>query len=105
VPALRPSTGRDAAVVAYVLQAPQAGEFVDRLVDYLDFVLPLHAAEGRELLVVAVGCTGGRHRSVVIVEELARRLGPRGHRLHVTHRDMDRSEHDAAAASELEEAP
>lgn len=88
VPALRPSTGRDAAVVAYVLQAPQAGEFVDRLVDYLDFVLPLHAAEGREQLVVAVGCTGGRHRSVVIGNLLWEYLRERLPSVTTEHRDL-----------------
>ncbi|HEX6987834.1 MAG TPA: RNase adapter RapZ [Bacillota bacterium] len=104
-PALRQCTGRDPVVVSYVMRAPLARQFVDRLVDYLAFVIPLHAAEGREHLVVAVGCTGGRHRSVVVVEELARRLGPRVHELHVTHRDLELGEHDVAAAADREGAP
>jgi len=105
VPALRPASGRDEAVASYVMKAPEAGPFLDRLVDYLQFVLPLHAAEGREQLVVAVGCTGGRHRSVVIVEALARRLRPYGHDLRVIHRDLELNERDAAATADEVDAP
>ncbi|MFO7245871.1 MAG: RNase adapter RapZ [Thermaerobacter sp.] len=104
VPALRSRTGCDPGVAEYVLQSPQARQFVERLADYLRFVLPLHAAEGREQLVAAVGCTGGRHRSVVIVQELARRLGSEVRDLHVIHRDMHVQEPDAAAAVDPEDA-
>jgi len=73
VPELRPCTGLDAPVAEYVAAAPGFAEFQERLEALLDFLLPAYAEEGKTSLVVGIGCTGGRHRSVAIAERLARR--------------------------------
>jgi RNase adapter protein RapZ len=88
--ALRPLTGHDPKVRDYVLETAVGSSFVDRFDDLLASLLPQYQAEGRSYLTVAVGCTGGRHRSVAIAEELASRL--RGHGVAVTasHRDLSR---------------
>ena len=90
VPDLKPLTGLDSPVVTYVFGAGQAGEFLDRTMGYLDFLLPHYAEEGRAYLTVGMGCTGGKHRSVALVEELARRLRQRGVAVVVRHRDIAR---------------
>lgn len=87
---LRPKTGRDKAVRRYVLDNPQTGEFLEALEGLLDVVLPGFVAEGKSYLTIAVGCTGGRHRSVVIADELAGRLRKRGFEPRVLHRDVKR---------------
>jgi len=89
VPELRPFTGLDASVRDYVLEDPVAGELLDRVLAIMTWSSQRYAERGRELLSVAVGCTGGRHRSVAIVEALAARL--REDRLipSVVHRDVD----------------
>ena len=74
----------------YVLGQPATGEFLDRLDDLLDLLLPAYVAEGKSYLTLAFGCTGGRHRSVAIAEELARRLRRRGYEPRVQHRDIER---------------
>jgi UPF0042 nucleotide-binding protein len=73
-PELRELDGRDERVRDFVLAQPGAVQFVDMVVELLSFLLPLYAAEGRNRLTIAFGCTGGQHRSIVIAEELARRL-------------------------------
>lgn len=90
VEALRPKTGMDPEVSKYVLDAPQTQEFLRRLRPLLDFSLPQYAREGKAYLTVAVGCTGGRHRSVAIAEELGRQLGS-AHEVVVSHRDSERA--------------
>jgi UPF0042 nucleotide-binding protein len=90
IPELKPLTGLDAPVTENVLGQGLAGEFLDRTMAYLDFLLPNYADEGRAYLTVGVGCTGGKHRSVVLVEELARRLRQRGAAVVVRHRDIAR---------------
>ena len=89
VPALRPLTGRDPDVQKYVDTAEATATFLDKTTDLLRFLIPQYSSEGKSYLTVGVGCTGGRHRSVVIAERLRRRL-PRikGIRLRVTHRDI-----------------
>jgi UPF0042 nucleotide-binding protein len=87
---LRPKTGLDPEVAAYVLERPETQEFVRRVVDLLDYTLPHYQREGKHYLTIALGCTGGRHRSVVLVEELARRLRAHGHEVLVRHRDVGR---------------
>jgi UPF0042 nucleotide-binding protein len=76
-PALRPLTGHDSRVVAYVGRDGQLAAFYDRLVPLLEFLLPQYVAEGKSHLTIAVGCTGGRHRSVAIAEHLAALLRER----------------------------
>jgi RNase adapter protein RapZ len=87
---LRPLTGTDDAVRRYVLERDDARELLRLLDDLLALAVQAYAAEGKSFLTVAIGCTGGRHRSVVISEELARRLRRRGVQVRVQHRDIDR---------------
>ncbi|WP_331272136.1 RNase adapter RapZ [Motilibacter aurantiacus] len=90
VPALRPQTGRDPEVRDYVLSQQGAGEFVDRFTDVLGIVTAGYEREGKRYATVAVGCTGGKHRSVAISEELARRLRAAGADVTIVHRDLGR---------------
>jgi UPF0042 nucleotide-binding protein len=89
-PALRPLTGLDEPVRAYLLGHPEAGELVDRTASLLEWVIDNARRRGRTSLHVAVGCTGGRHRSVVIAVELAGRLEGHGLGVTVRHRDVQR---------------
>jgi UPF0042 nucleotide-binding protein len=85
---LRPLTGRDRAVVRYMRKHSQTGEFLDQLASFLRFSLPQYVREGKSYLTVAIGCTGGRHRSVMIAEALKKSLAKvQGVRLRVKHRD------------------
>ena len=90
VEGLREQSGLDSDVRNYVLEQEGAPEFVDKLEDLMLLLLPRFASEGKSYLTVAVGCTGGRHRSVAVAEELAARLRKRGFDLRVTHRDLHR---------------
>jgi len=90
VEALRPKTGLDPEVREFVLGQPQAVEFLDRVEDLLAFLLPAYAKEGKSYLSIAIGCTGGQHRSVVLAEEIARRTAAHGFTPTVHHRDIDR---------------
>ena len=85
---LRPLTGLDEPVRGYVLEQALAGEFLERLDGLLGLLLPAYVAEGKAYLTVAFGCTGGRHRSVVVAEEVAGRLRDRGAEPTVVHRDV-----------------
>jgi UPF0042 nucleotide-binding protein len=90
-PELRPLTGRDPAIVAFINQNGALDDFYAHLDPLLDFLLPQYLAEGKAHLVVAVGCTGGRHRSVAIAEHLAGRYGGGdGYLVEVLHRDVTR---------------
>src|SRR5258708_10623746 len=79
VPELQPLTGLDEPVRDYVLQQPGASDFIDRVDELLTSLMPAFLREGKSYLTIAVGCTGGRHRSVVVAEELARRLRGEGY--------------------------
>jgi len=74
----------------FVLSQPATGAFLDKLDDLFELLLPAYAAEGKSYLTVGIGCTGGRHRSVVLAEELARHLRRKGYEPRVQHRDVDR---------------
>jgi UPF0042 nucleotide-binding protein len=87
---LQPLTGLDEPVRDYVLGQPVALDFISRVDDLLGFLLPAYLKEGKSYLTVAVGCTGGRHRSVVLAEELARRVRAGGFEPTVHHRDIHR---------------
>ncbi len=90
-PGLRPLTGRDATVREYVNRDGALDDFYARLHPLLDFLLPQYLAEGKAHLLVAIGCTGGRHRSVAIAEDLAERYADRGpYLVEVLHRDAER---------------
>ncbi|MCC7179206.1 MAG: RNase adapter RapZ [Acidobacteria bacterium] len=91
VPTLRPKTGRDRAVAAYMRRQPMTGRLLARLASFLRFLVPQYVEEGKAYLTVAVGCTGGRHRSVFIAEALKRELaGLKNVTTKVRHRDMGR---------------
>jgi UPF0042 nucleotide-binding protein len=96
VPELRELTGRDPGVVEYVARDGRLDELYERLHALLDFLLPQYVAEGRAHLVIAIGCTGGRHRSVAVAEHLAARYRERDDlAVAVTHRDIDGLTRDA----------
>ena len=87
---LRPLTGRDPQVVEHVEAGDLAREFYERLLPLLDFLLPAYVAEGKTHLTIAIGCTGGRHRSITVADRIARHLGGRDDiALRVVHRDVE----------------
>jgi RNase adapter protein RapZ len=91
-PDLRPLTGFDSRIVDYVARDGRLQEFYDRVVPLLEYLLPQYVAEGKAHLVVAIGCTGGRHRSVVIAEHLASHFrSDDRYFIEVQHRDVDRA--------------
>ena len=90
VPELRAHTGQDADVRGFVLGQPDAEEFLDRYTDVLRLLIPGYRREGKRYLTLAVGCTGGKHRSVAIAEEFARRLKAEGIDAVARHRDLGR---------------
>jgi UPF0042 nucleotide-binding protein len=88
VDSLRKLTGRDAAVIRYMKKHTETQDFIDRLTSFLKFALPQYVQEGKSYLTVAVGCTGGQHRSVMVAEALKKSLKDvKGVRLRVKHRD------------------
>ncbi len=87
---LRPLTGTDPNVREYVLHQPLTKEFLEHIDDLLAMLLPAYQSEGKAYLSIGVGCTGGRHRSVVIADELGQRLRRHGVRTAVRHRDIER---------------
>jgi len=87
---LRHRVGTDQAVADYVLKRDETQQLLQHITGLLDFALPQYQREGKSYLTIAIGCTGGRHRSIALVEELRRLLAARGHRVLVRHRDVDR---------------
>lgn len=90
VPELREQNGRDAAVSDYVLGQPAAEEFLERYLSVIDTVAGGYIHEGKRFMTVGIGCTGGKHRSVAMVEETVRRLVERGYEARARHRDLGR---------------
>lgn len=88
---LRPHTGLDAGVRDYVFSSPQSEEFLTRLGDLVGWLLPRYEEEGKTALVIAVGCTGGHHRSVAIAHALAERIRNSGYPVSESHRDLGRN--------------
>jgi UPF0042 nucleotide-binding protein len=91
IPELKPLTGENAAVRAYVIEKPGSREFLAKLLDFLGYVLPRYRSEGKSYLTIGFGCTGGRHRSVSVALEVAEQLRARGHEVIVKHRDITRT--------------
>ncbi|HUQ49802.1 MAG TPA: RNase adapter RapZ [Terriglobales bacterium] len=87
IPELRPFTGRDPKVARYVRSFPQTREFIERISKLLIYLLPHYVAEGKSYLTIGFGCTGGRHRSVMMAEEVRKRLAKAKYNVTVTHRD------------------
>ena len=90
VEGLRELSGRDAPVANYLRQQPETLEMLTRLDSLLEFLLPLYEKEGKAQLAIAVGCTGGRHRSVFLIEALREALLAKGYHPSLMHRDMER---------------
>lgn len=87
---LRPRTGLDDGVRDYALSAPQSREFLRRLTDFVTYLLPRYVEEGKTSLTIAVGCTGGRHRSVAVAHHLAEAVRQEGYPVGEVHRDLGR---------------
>jgi UPF0042 nucleotide-binding protein len=87
IPEFRPLTGRHPKVAKYIRSFPQTAEFIQRISELLVYLLPHYIHEGKSYLTIAVGCTGGQHRSVMISEDVAKRLKKAGYRVKVVHRD------------------
>jgi UPF0042 nucleotide-binding protein len=88
VPELRALTGEDPLVREYIMERPDAGEFLRRLVEFLEYLMPRYRSEGKSYLTIGFGCTGGRHRSVALSLLVADRLRERGYEVNVKHRDI-----------------
>lgn len=86
----RAKPGTDPGVAAFIFQRPETERFLSQISTLLETTLPLYVREGKTYLTLAIGCTGGRHRSVAIAEELGRRLSSWGYTVHVRHRDLQR---------------
>ena len=90
IPELKPSPGTDPRVAGFVLGQPDAKAFMERLTEMLGFLLPRYRAEGKSYLTIAVGCTGGKHRSVALAAALAERLEAAGQPVRLWHRDVEK---------------
>lgn len=90
VPALRAYTGKDEKVRKYIRSFPQTGEFLRRIESLLTYLIPHYVREGKSYLTIAFGCTGGKHRSVMMSEWLKKALEKRGYSTKVVHRDIDK---------------
>jgi RNase adapter protein RapZ len=91
VPRLRRYSGKDPRVARYIRSFPQTREFMRRIESLLLYLVPLYIREGKSYLTVAIGCTGGRHRSVALSESIRRKLKQKGYAAKVVHRDIDKS--------------
>jgi RNase adapter protein RapZ len=91
VPKLRPFSGKDPKVARYIRSFPQTGEFLRRIESLLSYLIPLYIREGKSYLTVALGCTGGRHRSVALAEVIRRYLQKKKYSAKVVHRDIEKS--------------
>lgn len=85
---LKHKTGKDKAVSDYVMSFEESREFAKRLMDFIDYSVPLYAREGKSRLVISIGCTGGKHRSVTFAELIAAKLNEKGYRASAIHRDI-----------------
>ena len=91
VEGLRPKTGNDVEIQQYVMQFPEAKQFLDQFEQLVNFLIPNYISEGKNQLVISIGCTGGKHRSVTLANELYKRLGActnRSYGLKIEHRDI-----------------
>lgn len=90
IESMRPKTGNNKVVMEYVLNSPETKIFIEKLSDMLDFLLPNYIKEGKSQLVIGIGCTGGRHRSVAIANEIYRLLSEKKEHIAVDHRDIEK---------------
>jgi RNase adapter protein RapZ len=97
-PMLRPSTGQDPRVASYIESDPECAPFIDRLIGFLAPLLPRYRLEGKSYLTIAIGCTGGKHRSVYVAERLAGWLKGQGVEVGLSHRGLERAVDEAVRA-------
>ncbi len=90
IPELKEKTGLDTEVSSYVMKFDEAKELCKKLTDLLDFLIPLYEKEGKAQLVVAFGCTGGKHRSVTFAEAIAKYLKNKNYKVRIAHRDIEK---------------
>jgi UPF0042 nucleotide-binding protein len=90
VPALRRYTGKDPKVQRYIRSFPQTAEFLRRIEGLLTYLIPHYIREGKSYLTISFGCTGGKHRSVMLGEQVKNSLAKRGFSTKVTHRDIEK---------------
>jgi UPF0042 nucleotide-binding protein len=89
IPELKKFSGNDKAVSDYVFEFDETKQFVNKLEDMVEFLIPHYLKEGKRQLIISIGCTGGRHRSVSIANEIYERLKQHGHKINIDHRDID----------------
>jgi UPF0042 nucleotide-binding protein len=90
VPRLRPFTGKDPKVRRYIRSFPQTGEFLRRIEGLLTYLIPHYIREGKSYLTIAFGCTGGKHRSVMLAEDVEKSMKSHGYSAKVVHRDIEK---------------
>lgn len=90
IPALKPKSGNDKEVRDYVLDSKVANQFLEKLYDMLIFLIPNYIIEGKNQLVISIGCTGGKHRSVTLANEITKKLSNLGYGIKVEHRDIEK---------------
>lgn len=90
VPELKTKTGLDDDVVNYVKNSPVTNEYLNKLMDFMDFLVPNYIEEGKSTLVIAVGCTGGKHRSVTVANEIYKHMLEGGYNTFIAHRDINK---------------
>ena len=100
IPELKHLTGLDESVRTYVLNSEETTEFLNRLLKMLDFAVPLYLKEGKSELVVGIGCTGGKHRSVTIAMQLDEYFIQKGYRCVITHRDISKRSEERRVGKE-----
>ena len=88
VPRLKPLTGNNLPVVRYMNRQPETARFIAKLDQFLAYVIPRYVKEGKSYLTIGIGCTGGRHRSVMIANAVAEKLQRHGYAVRVRHRDL-----------------
>ncbi len=93
IPELKPFSGNDKPVKDYVFNFDETNIFVNKLEDMVEFLLPHYLKEGKRQLIISIGCTGGRHRSVAIANETYQRLQKHGHKVNIDHRDINEDIH------------
>jgi RNase adapter protein RapZ len=91
IPEFKKLTGRHPSVARYIRSFPQTGEFINRISDLLIYLLPHYIREGKSYLTISFGCTGGRHRSVLITDEIYKRLKKAGFTVKANHRDTGKA--------------
>jgi RNase adapter protein RapZ len=90
IPKFKSQTGRHAGVAGYIRSFPQTAEFIDRIASLLLYLMPHYVSEGKSYLTISLGCTGGRHRSVMMAEEIGEHLKKAGYQVAVSHRDIEK---------------